>query len=328
MIGNTHIRQRLDESLAHGSPAPAYLFLGPKGVGKAILARWLAQRLLCRGEGPPCGQCAACVRVQTGNHPDLLVMERVAGKASLGIDDVRERIAEVQLRPYEGGYRFWILTEAERLTDEAQSALLKTLEEPPPHLVLVLVAGGEDSLLPTVTSRCRIQRFAPVDPVEIEALLRERGVESDRAAVAARICGGSPGVALGLAEAKALWEVREAALDVAADLPGGDTWKAMEAAAELEALKTDTTDPKADLERVLQALTTWYRDALCVVVGSDERLLVNVHRLDALRALAARTDARRLDAALHRILEAGDQVRRNVQPKLLLQRMCIELTKV
>lgn len=328
MIGNAHIRQRLDESLAQGSPAPAYLFLGPKGVGKAMVARWLAQRLLCKAPGPPCGRCAACQRVESGNHPDLLVMERVPGKASLGIDDVRERISEVQLRPYEGGYRFWILTEAERLTDEAQSALLKTLEEPPPHLVLVLVAGGEDSLLPTVTSRCRIQRFGPVDPVEIEGLLRERGVEPDRAAVAARICGGSPGVALGLAEAKALWEVREAALDVASGLAGGDTWKAMEAAAELEALKTDTSDPKADLERVLEALTTWYRDALCLAVGSDDRLVVNVHRLEALRSLAGRSDARKLDSALHRILEAGDQVRRNVQPKLLLQRMCLELTRV
>lgn len=327
LVGNQRLRERLEEALRAGPPAPAYLFLGPRGVGKALLARQVAARLLCRGAEPPCGACAACHKVDSGNHPDVMILDRVEGKASLGIDDVREGIAAVQLRPYEGGYRFWILPEAERLTDEAQSALLKTLEEPPPHLVLLLVAGGEDALLPTVTSRCRILRFGPVEPEEIEDLLVERGIPRDRASVAARISGGSPGAALDLVGARELWEQREAILEVAGRLPGADMWTCLEAAAELEGLKTGTTDPRADLTRVLDTLSSYYRDGLCLSVGADERLVVHVDRLEALRALAGRSDPGRLGRAVKRILDAGHQARRNVQPKFLLQQLCLELAR-
>jgi DNA polymerase-3 subunit delta' len=327
ILGNLALRQRLDEALRQAPPAPAYLFLGPRGVGKGLVASWLASRLLCAGPEPPCGHCLACHKVASGNHPDVMVMDRVEGKASLGIDDVREGISAVQLRPYEGGYRLWILAEAERLTDEAQSALLKTLEEPPPHLVLVLVAGGEDALLPTVTSRCRILRFGPVEPGAIADLLVRRGVPPERAAVAARISGGSPGTALTLVGAGEMWELREAALAVVAELPGADMGQALEAAAALESLKTDATDPKADLTRVLEILSTWFRDAACLAVGAGEDLLVNVDRLEALRGLVARSDSQRLDRALRSLLEAGYHLRRNVQPRFLLQKLCLDLAR-
>jgi len=328
ILGNPDVRRRLDEALGQAPPAPAYLFVGTRGVGKGLVASWMAARLLCTGSEPPCGHCAACHKVASGNHADVMVMDRVKGKASLGIDDVREGIAAVQLRPYEGGYRLWILSEAERLTDEAQSALLKTLEEPPPHLVLILVAGGEDALLPTVTSRCRILRFGPVAAEEIADWLVGRGVTAERARVAARISGGSPGGALDLVGAREVWDLREAVLKVADELPGAGLGEAMEAATTLEGLKTGATDPKADLNRVLEFLSTWFRDASCLAVGASQDLLVNVDRLEALQALAARSDSRRLEAALRCLLEAGDQLRRNVQPRFLLQRLCLELTRV
>lgn len=328
LVGNLPLRQRLEEALRAAPPAPAYLFLGPRGVGKGLVARWMASRLLCQGAEPPCGDCTACRKVASGNHPDLMILDRVEGKGSIGIDDVREGIAEVQLRPYEAGYRFWILSEAERLTDEAQSALLKTLEEPPPHLVLILVAGGENALLPTVTSRCRILRFGPVEPEEIVGLLVERGVSAERAAVAARIAEGAPGGALELAEAQDLWDLRGKVLDLADRLPGADLWESLEAAGALEALKTGSTDPKADLNRVLETLASYLRDALLASVGTDERLLVNVDRLDGIRALAGRSDPRKLDRAVRGILEAGDQARRNVQPKFLLQKLCLDLGRL
>jgi len=328
ILGNQALRSRLQEALRAGPPAPAYLFLGPRGVGKGLTATWMAARLLCTGPEPPCGLCPACRKVQSENHPDVLLIDRVEGKASVGIDDVREGISAVQLRPYEGGYRFWILSEAERLTSEAQSALLKTLEEPPGHLVLILVAGGENALLPTVTSRCRILRFGPVDVQAVADLLLEQGVPPDRAAVAARISSGSPGLALELVGAGEIWDLRESALGLAIGLPGSQTWQALETAAALEALKTGSSDPKADLTRVLDSLTSWFRDALCLSVGGDEALVVNVDRLDTLRTLASSSSPRSLDRALQAILEAFDHLHRNVQPRFLLQRLCLELSRV
>ncbi len=328
ILGNQALRSRLEEALQAGPPAPAYLFLGPRGVGKGLTATWMASRLLCTGPEPPCGSCPACRKVESGNHPDVLLTDRIEGKASVGIDDVREGISEVQLRPYEGGYRFWILSEAERLTGEAQSALLKTLEEPPGHLVLILVAGGENALLPTVTSRCRILRFGPVDVEAVAGFLLEQGVPAGRAAVAARISSGSPGLALDLVGAGEIWDLREAALGLAAGLPGSETWQALETAASLEALKTGSSDPKADLTRVLDTLMSWFRDGLCLSVGGDEGLVVNVDHLDTLRALASASSPRSLDRALRAILEAFDHLHRNVQPRFLLQRLCLELSRV
>ncbi len=327
ILGNLELRRRLDEALHHAPPAPAYLFVGPRGVGKGLMASWLAARLLCTESPAPCGRCLACHKVTSGNHADVMIMDRVEGKASLGIDDVREGIAAVQLRPYEGRYRLWILAEAGRLTEEAQSALLKTLEEPPPHLVLVLVAGGEDALLPTVTSRCRILRFGPVAPEEIADWLVGRGVGADRAGVAARISGGSPGAALDLVGSSEIWELREAVLRVVTELPGAGLGQAMDAATALEGLKTGVTDPKADLNRVLEVLASWFRDAACLAVGAGQELLVNLDHLGGLEALVARSDPRRLEGALRCILEAGEHVRRNVQPRFLLQRLCLELAR-
>lgn len=328
ILGNQALRHRLEQALRTGPPAPAYLFLGPRGVGKGLTATWLASRLLCTGPEPPCGACPACRKVDSGNHPDVLAIDRIEGKASVGIDEVREGISAVQLRPYEGGYRFWILSEAERLTAEAQNALLKTLEEPPGHLVLVLVAGGEDALLPTVTSRCRIMRFGPVEPESVAAFLVGRGIPTERANVAARISAGSPGVALDLVGSGEIWELRAAVLGLAAGLPGSDTWQALEAAASLEALKTGSSDPKADLTRVLENLLSWFRDALCLSVGSDERLLVNVDHVEALRSLARDSTPRSLDRALRVLLEAHHHLQRNVQPRFLLQRLCLELARI
>jgi len=145
--------------------------------------------------------------------------------------------------------------------------------------------------------------------------------------VAARISGGSPGAALDLVGAREVWELREAVLKVADELPGAGLGKAMEAATALEGLKTGATDPKADLNRVLEVLSTWFRDASCLAAGASQDLLVNVDRVGDLQTLADRSDSRRLEAALRAILEAGDHVRRNVQPRFMLQRLCLELAR-
>jgi DNA polymerase III delta' subunit len=188
----------------------ALLLVGPGGIGKTTLAMDLAAALLCRATGPsarPCGRCRACRSVDHGNHPDLhrLAPSGAGGVIPIGGRDergVRDLVAELALLPVEGGARVAIIEAAHRMTEDAQSALLKTLEEPPGGTTLILCADDEERLLPTIRSRCVRLRLGSVGRRDIEAILREGGgVDATDAARAARLAGGRPGVALAYAAA-------------------------------------------------------------------------------------------------------------------------------
>lgn len=181
----------------------ALLLVGPARIGKTTLALDLAAGLLCLAEDPalrPCRECAACRKVEHGNHPDLHVFAPEGVGQQIRVAQVHALAAELCLLPLEGRFRVAIIEGAHRLNLDAQHAILKTLEEPPAAVVLVLAADDSASLLPTVVSRCARLRLGPVAPEIVAGMLEEAGV-ADRSAgtMLARLAGGRPGVALELA---------------------------------------------------------------------------------------------------------------------------------
>jgi DNA polymerase III delta' subunit len=194
-----------------GGTAPhAVLLSGPAGVGKTTLALDLAAALLCTPStdaARPCRTCRACRMVEHGNHPDLhwLRPEGPAGQVVIGGPDarfrgVRDLVAELALLPVEGGARVAVVEHADRMNEDAQNALLKTLEEPPRGVTIVLCADEEEKLLPTVRSRCARVRLGPVGPRAIEAILAEHdAADAPTAARLGRLAGGRPGLALAYA---------------------------------------------------------------------------------------------------------------------------------
>jgi DNA polymerase III subunit delta' len=210
-------------------PSHAYLFAGPRGVGKALVAVALAHGALCErnpGPGfcctpwrcpvraarpatrraraeeaaPRCDCCAACVQAAAGVHPDLNYVARPEGRTDVLIEQVRDLIVRLGTRPARAARRIAIIDDAETLNLPAQNALLKTLEEPPGHAIIILVAASERALLDTVRSRLRPVRFPALGLGDIEAILRERGVtDAVRAAALARLARGSAARALALA---------------------------------------------------------------------------------------------------------------------------------
>jgi DNA polymerase-3 subunit delta' len=230
--GNRETIERLNAELL-SRPSHAYLLAGPRGVGKALVARGFAHALLCeraagagfccrvencpvrvaakparRGRGAEragapaaeCACCAACVQVATGVHPDFVAIARAEGRSEVLIEQVRELIARLATRPSRGARRVAIIDDAETLGIAAQNALLKTLEEPPGHTIVFMVAESERALLDTVRSRLRLVRFAPLEVDEIAEIVGARAnVDAERAAALARLARGSAGRALELA---------------------------------------------------------------------------------------------------------------------------------
>jgi DNA polymerase-3 subunit delta' len=198
-------------SLIASGPPHAILLVGPASVGKTTLALDIAAALLCTAEPPglrPCRECRGCRMVASGNHPDIhrLAPEGPGGQIRIGERSnpdpgtVRGLITALALLPVEGGARVAIIEHADRMNEDAQSALLKTLEEPPAGVTIILAADEEELLLPTVRSRCARIRLGPVGLRDVEAILAELGAaDPPTAARVGRLAAGRPGVALAYA---------------------------------------------------------------------------------------------------------------------------------
>ncbi len=211
-VGHTAAVSAVHAMLSSSVPH-AVLLSGPAGVGKASLALDLAAGLLCTGAAGaarPCRECRACRMVAHGNHGDLHVLEPSGAGLQIKIGDesspepgtVRHLVGELVLLPVEGGQRVAIVRDADRMGEDAQGALLKTLEEPPSGTTLILCADDEERLLPTIRSRCARLRLGTVDAREVEELLGRRGLaDPPTAARLARMTGGRPGLAVAYAAA-------------------------------------------------------------------------------------------------------------------------------
>jgi len=198
LIGNSRALNALASAVSSGSPARSYIFAGPERVGKAAAALRLAQALNCAADAPPCLACETCRRIGEAKFADVQIVTVEAatdGPAhkAISVEQMREVEATIALAPYEGRKRVVIIDPASEMSDGAQNALLKTLEEPPPHVVFILVSADADRLLETVRSRCRRVDFGLVAAKEIEAGLSERGSDAEQAAVLARLAAGRPG---------------------------------------------------------------------------------------------------------------------------------------
>jgi DNA polymerase III subunit delta' len=202
-IGHDRTLANLFQLLGRDRLPHALLFNGPEGIGKGLAAWWLAAGALCQkaAGGDPCRVCAACIQVGGHSHPDLVLVERLPGKKEIGIDAIRQLKHFLQLQAVSGARKIAVVEEAERLTVAAQNALLKTLEEPPGQVLIILVTPSTEALLPTVRSRCQRVRFEPLDSEQVATVLKNvSGLEEEEARILAASADGSPGRALRLRE--------------------------------------------------------------------------------------------------------------------------------
>lgn len=216
VLGHEEVIKHLQNAAAMDKVSHSYIFAGEKGSGKKLLAKLFAMTLQCEKHGKePCLQCSSCKKAMNRNHPDIIYVSHEKPN-SIGIEDIREQlIADVDIKPYTGPYKVYIVDEAEKLTVQAQNALLKTIEEPPVYAVIMLLVNNGATLLPTIASRCVTLNFKPVrDEVIKKYLMEELHVPDYQAEVSVAFAQGNVGRAKQIATAEDFAEMMEAAFRI------------------------------------------------------------------------------------------------------------------
>ncbi|WP_309573480.1 DNA polymerase III subunit gamma/tau, partial [Deinococcus sp.] len=185
VVGQEHVKDVLKAALEQGRVGHAYLFSGPRGVGKTTTARLIAMTANCSGPAPkPCGECESCLSVRAGSHPDVMEIDAASNNS---VDDVRDLREKVSLAAMRGGKKIYILDEAHMMSRAACNALLKTLEEPPGHDIVILATTEPEKIIPTILSRCQHYRFRRLTPEEVAGklagLAAQEGVSAEPAAL-------------------------------------------------------------------------------------------------------------------------------------------------
>lgn len=296
IYGNESVISHFQTALRTGNVSHAYLISGAEGSGKNMLANAFTAALLCKEGGvEPCGKCKSCIQAESGNHPDIIRVTHE--KTIIGVDDIREQLnANVSIRPYSSEYKVFIVDEAELMNDAAQNALLKTLEEPPEYVVIILLSTSEEALLPTIRSRCILLNSRPLPKEAVSRYLSKNYSMPDyQADVAAAFSGGNLGRAIEYATSEEASEERTNILEMLRHI---DELTLAELA---NAVKVPA-DRRND---VLDLLLIWIRDVmLCKASGNTKQLILK----DESRSIAHVADTYSFEA-LERAAKAVEETR-------------------
>jgi len=316
IIGQELAVDILKKAMGERRLAHAYLFIGPEGTGKALLARVFAKALNCeKGEIEPCGECVSCKKIEGNIHPDVVILSPEGKSSQIGIDPIRRIGEATSLKPYEGRTKVFVIDGADKMTEEAANSLLKTLEEPPRDTVLLLLASNMFRLQPTIVSRCQKVLFHPLNERAIMKELIDRyGLEEKKAACVARFSEGRLGRAIEVLEGEALAKRNKVVEEFLAPKQFGyeDTWLYGE--------------PREKVNEALNALAVYFRDMLVFNISRDQGLLVNLDRASDIARDAAKYTVERLEGIIETIAATQEQIKRNANIKIALSCMRLNIT--
>jgi DNA polymerase III subunit delta' len=324
-VGNRAAIGRLRKMLSSGQVPSSLLFSGPEGVGKLDAAMNLARALNCArtvdGGDDGCGECAVCRRIASGNFPDVRVVSPEGTGRQIKADAVRQVVNESPFRPFEGRKRVYVFEAADKMNATAANTLLKTLEEAPAWIVLILITSLEAAILPTLLSRCQKIRFLPLLPEEVtDILVSKHGFEPDEARLAASVSGGSLVRALG-AKTEELGELRDEASEIARMVVQPPTH------AELFA-RADRLAKHKELNGIVRLLVGLLRDVSCIA-GGEATSIIHFDLSDELGHLASRAP---LDAWLQAYSLAEESLRdlevRYANKRITLERIFLTFSEM
>jgi DNA polymerase-3 subunit delta' len=340
LAGHQIIKRMLDTAVEERRVRHAYLFSGPARVGKSTFARWLAQRLDCLNQPGPCGCCRSCLRIERATHPDVRSLQVPGDRGSpiglpldtpdrpsrsaervISIEQIRSLQHDASLAPSEARWKVYVISGVENLSLPAANCVLKTLEEPPASVVLILTTVDAFDLLPTIVSRCQAIRFSPVPRPEIAAWLEHHhDCPPEKADLLARLSGGRPGWAIEAAANATLVADRDRLVeDLLPTLKSGFRQR-LDLAERIAA--GYSRDPSA-VQQTLSAWQVWWWDVQLLQCKCPE-LVTNVDRQPVLEAIATVVTPERVQAYLQALGEASRRLLANVNPRLTLEALLLQ----
>lgn len=314
IVGHEEIIQHLQNAIRLGKVSHAYILSGEKGSGKKLLANTFAMALQCEKKDiDPCQECRSCKKAISRNHPDIIYITHEKPN-SIGIEDIRTQLIEdVMIKPYCSSYKIYIVDEAEKLTLQAQNALLKTIEEPPAYAVIMLLTSNMEAFLPTITSRCVKLNLRPVQESMVKDYLMEKmNLPDYQAQMDAAFSQGNIGKAKQMAESDDFNLMTEQALRILKKSKELELYEMVEMIKELSA-------EKQNIDEYLDLFAMWFRDVLFFKATKEVDGLMFKDQLNYIKERAKKSSYEGIEKIIDAIGTAKERLHANVNFDLVME---------
>lgn len=320
IVGHEQIKEHMQAAIRDKKPFHAYLFQGEEGVGKEALARTFAAGLQCQSESAdkPCKECVSCRQMESGNQPDVIWVTRE--KASLGVDEIREQLCNtMDIKPFSSPYKIYLVPEAEKMTEAAQNALLKTIEEPPEYGIVILMTSNISALLPTIQSRCLTMEFRPLSTAVVESYVKEHCQVPDyQARASAAFAQGNLGKAMRYAKSEDFIERKDHIISLLRHVEQMDL-------SEMLAVIKDLGTRKVEVRDYIDLMVLWYRDVLLFKATKDINQLLFQDEASYISREASHRSYEKIEEILQAFEKAKVRLRANVNFDITMELMLLAL---
>ncbi len=320
IIGQEQIKEHLQNALSNKKISHAYIINGEKSSGKEFVAKVFAMTLQCeKGQVEPCQECHSCKQALSGNQPDIIKLVHEKPN-TISVDDIRSQITDdVAIKPYSSPYKVYLVEEAEKMTVQAQNALLKTLEEPPEYVVILLMTANMNALIPTILSRCVVLNMRPVpDRLIKKYLMEELQVPDYKAEVCVAFARGNVGKAKALASSEDFENVKTEALSLLKYIQDMELYEIVEAIKRI-------TEYKLEVNDYLDIMAIWYRDVLLFKATKDANTLIFHEEITAIRKVADRNSYEGIEKVIKALDKAKSRLSANVNFDLTMELLMMEI---
>jgi len=320
IIGQKMIKEHLQNAIKTGNVSHAYIINGERYSGKEYIAKVFAMALQCeKGEVDPCNECHACKQALSNNQPDIIHLTHEKPNV-IAVDDIREQInKDIIIKPYACEKKIYIINEAEKMNNQAQNALLKTLEEPPEYAVILILTSNLEALLPTILSRCVVLNMKPVeDKLVKEFLMKEVKVPDYKAEVCAAFARGNIGKAKILASSEEFDKIKTDAIALLKHIDEMETNEISQAIKQMNECKLEIND-------FLDILAIWYRDALMFKATADVNNLIFRDEMKFIKQTASRSTYEGLEIILKALDRAKARLSANVSFDLTMELLLLTI---
>lgn len=320
IIGQEQLKEHLQNAISMNKVSHAYIINGERSSGKEFIARIFAMTLQCeKGGTEPCGECHSCKQALSNNQPDIIYISHEKPN-TIGVEDIRGQINnDIGIKPYSSPRKIYIMNEGEKMTVQAQNALLKTLEEPPEYGVILILTTNVDELLPTIISRCVVLNMKPVSDAQVKKyLMEELGVPDYKANICVAFARGNIGKAKLLASSEEFEKVRDEAITLVKYINDMEINEIVKAIKKINEYKFDVND-------YLDILSVWYRDVLLYKATKDINSLIFKDELQQIRKVADRSTYEGIEIIVNALQQAKRRLDANVNFDLTMELLLLTI---